>query len=332
MRPILLPKLANNTIDLIEQWILDNMPPYAEGAVLGMSGGVDSSVVAVLTKRAFNRLVTCGTCKYQNDGLCHTPGLVVPSRVPSDGHCSGAHGDVPLKLRGFSLPTNFNKVEDQHDAQRVAESYKILLEMIDLGPVVRETESLFFNKVVSGSLVQGLTSYDRGNMIARIRANILWTLAARYKSIVMGTGNKDEDYGVGYYTLLGDGAVYMNPIGFLSKRLVREVGTKLGLPEDLVKRMPTAGLEAGQTDEKDLGYTYEFVELVIEGIDQGFSLNDLVDHSMIEIAAWGVNKFRTRREAIFDILHRHDLAKRKAEYIRPKVPNIKLEYGVEEHV
>ena len=53
MKPILLPKLANNTIDLIEKWILDNMPPYAEGAVLGMSGGIDSSVVAALTCGAF---------------------------------------------------------------------------------------------------------------------------------------------------------------------------------------------------------------------------------------------------------------------------------------
>lgn len=282
MKPILLPKLANNTIDLIEKWILDNMPPYAEGAVLGMSGGIDSSVVAALT---------CGAFK------------------------SGSG----LKLRGFGLPTQINSPEDVRDASRIAEQFAIPFTVVNLAQMVESFEKNFPAE---------LSKYDRGNMIARQRANVLWTLAARYKSIVMGTGNKDEDYGVGYYTLIGDGAVYMNPIGFLSKRLVREVGTKLGLPEDLVKRTPTAGLEVEQTDEKDLGYTYEFVELVIEGIDQGFSLNDLVDHSMIEIAAWGVNKFRTRREAIFDILHRHDLAKRKAEYIRPKVPNIKLEYGL----
>jgi len=286
MKPILLPKLANNTIDLIEKWILDNMPPYAEGAVLGMSGGIDSSVVAALT---------CGAFK------------------------SGSG----LKLRGFGLPTQINSPEDVRDASRIAEQFAIPFTVVNLAQMVESFEKNFPAE---------LSKYDRGNMIARQRANVLWTLAARYKSIVMGTGNKDEDYGVGYYTLIGDGAVYMNPIGFLSKRLVREVGTKLGLPEDLVKRTPTAGLEVEQTDEKDLGYTYEFVELVIEGINQGFSLNDLVNHPMIEIAAWGVNKFRTRREAIFDILHRHDLAKRKAEYIRPKVPDIKLEYGVEEHV
>ena len=295
MKSILLPHLANNTIDLIEQWILDNMPPYAEGVVLGMSGGIDSSVVAALTHGAFK---------------------------------SGSG----LKLRGFGLPTKINSPDDVRDASRVVGQFAIPFTVVDLAPMVESFEK---------NLPTELSKYDKGNMISRLRANVLWTLAARYKSIVMGTGNKDEDYGVGYYTLLGDGAVYMNPIGFLSKRLVREVGTKLGLPKDLVERTPTAGLELEQTDAKDLGYTYEFVELVIEGIAQGFSLDDLAQHRQIvkewtycREQGWWANKFPygTTTEAIFDVLHRHDLAKRKAEYIRPKVPNIKLEYGVEERV
>jgi NAD+ synthase len=265
------------------------MPAYAEGAVLGMSGGIDSSVVAALTASAFRSYRVCN-----------------------------------LTLRGYALPTKLNSLDDVKDAQRVAELYKIQFEAVDLDPAVQGMDTLF---------ALGMSPYSHGNMISRLRANVLWTLAAHHKSIVMGTGNKDEDYGVGYYTLLGDGAVHMNPIGFLSKRLVRELGAQLGLPEDLVKRIPTAGLEPGQTDAKDLGYPYEFVELVIEGIDQGFSMWDLVRHpqivefdSILTVNSMSVMRSPSadRVQAVFDVLHRHDIAKHKAAYICPKVPDIKL--------
>jgi NAD+ synthase len=279
MRKILLPKLQiggpNDTISLIQRWIVDTMPAYASGAVLGMSGGIDSTVVAALTQQAF---------KDRDD----------------------------LILYGYALPTKLNSPADVEDAQWVADTFKIPFHVIDLDPAVRGMDNIF----------PRLEAYHRGNMISRTRANVLHTYAAKQNAIVMGTGNRDEDYGVGYYTLLGDGAVEMNPIGFLSKRLVREVGRCFGLPARLVERVPTAGLEANQTDEKDLGYTYAFVELVIEGLDQGFSLRDLTVHPQIrnEMPLAGA-----RDSAIFDILHRHDLALRKAKKVVAKVPDIKLE-------
>jgi NH3-dependent NAD+ synthetase len=148
----------------------------------------------------------------------------------------------------------------------------------------------------------------------------------------MGTGNKDEDYGVGYYTLTGDGLVHMNPIGFLSKRLVRELGAELGFPPRIVNRTPTAGLEPEQTDEGDLGYAYEFVELVVEGLDQGFALTDIVNHPQLCVsgllsngpkAKWHNNP-DGRLHAVLDVLVRHDIAKAKAALVRPKVPDIVL--------
>jgi NAD+ synthase len=83
--------------------------------------------------------------------------------------------------------------------------------------------------------------FHKGNMIARVRANVLSTKAATEKKIVAGTGNKDEDFGIGYYTLFGDGAVHLSPIGGLSKRLVREMASFLGLGGHIVNRVPTAG-------------------------------------------------------------------------------------------
>jgi NH3-dependent NAD+ synthetase len=106
----------------------------------------------------------------------------------------------------------------------------------------------------------------------------------------------------------------------------------MGLPKDLVQRTPTAGLEPGQTDARDLGYPYEFVELVVEGVDQGFSLWDLTRHPQIlqfgptlaGLRKWVGDSGPRSDRAVLDVLHRHDLAKRKASYICPKVPNIKL--------
>lgn len=304
MRPILLPRLPVDITETLADWILDNMPPYAKGAVLGMSGGIDSSTVAALTQHAFSRSYPPVNIEKDPDNpQCFLPDLV---------------------LLGYSLPTDLNAEADHSDAKRVAKMFDITFSSIDI-------RAMMDHFLVD----EPLSAYDKGNAISRMRANVLWTLAAHHKSIVMGTGNKDEDYGIGYYTLLGDGAVYMNPIGCLSKRLVRQLGKQLGLPDDLVNRTPTAGLEPDQTDEKDLGYTYEFVELVMEGIAQGFSLNDLGSHPQLRNELWRPGGRGGRWDAhggaapaIFDVLHRHDLALRKAEYIRPKVPRIELPLGL----
>lgn len=288
MRDIRLPQLQLHTRNDIIGWIRDKMPPWVEGAVLGMSGGIDSSVVAALTAKTFK-----GT---------------------------------DWKLRAYSLPSQINPEADKTDAQIVADMFHIPLETISVTSLAQAAVQL---PVLDDAL---LDKRVMGNLLSRLRAVVLWTLAEKHKCIVMGTGNKDEDYGVGYYTLTGDGLVRLNPIGCLSKRLVRKLGAELGLPERLVNREPTAGLELDQTDFKDLGYTYEFVELVIEARDQGFALEDAINHPQVK-AEW----IRMRRPAphtpwafgsidaaVIDVLHRHDIALAKAKLVRPEVPSIYL--------
>jgi len=282
MRKILLPKLEAHTFADIIAWIHDTVPPWAEGAVLGMSGGIDSSVVAALTAKAF-----------QGTGL---------------------------KLRGYALPSQISSLADTTDAGIVAKLCQIPLEVVPIGDLTCSMREV----------LPGLTDQPRtaGNATARQRAVILWTLAEMNHSVVMGTGNHDEDYGVGYYTLTGDGLVHMNPIGFLPKRLVRDLGGELGLPERLIRREPTAGLEKDQTDAKDLGYSYEFIELVIEAMDQGFAVGDIIYHRQI-LVEWervqkAGSKFGSVSEAVVDILHRHAIAEAKGTLVRPRVPSIHL--------
>ena len=90
--------------------------------------------------------------------------------------------------------------------------------------------------------------FHKGNMIARVRANVLSTKAATENKIVAGTGNKDEDFGIRLLHPLRRRRGALSPIGGLSKRLVREMAGFLGLDHAIVNRIPTAGLEPGQSD------------------------------------------------------------------------------------
>jgi len=170
------------------------------GAVLGLSGGVDSTTVAALTKSAFDR--------YNSENK-----------------------EKKLELTGYILPSSTNSPKDAEDGVKVAEKLGIKYETMSIDKIVEahNTTNPKATKVV----------YHKGNLMSRIRSNILSTKAATQKKLVIGTGNKDEDFGIGYYTLFGDGAVHLSPIGNLSKRLVRQMAGYKDF-SDLADRIPTA--------------------------------------------------------------------------------------------
>ncbi|MFH0892410.1 MAG: NAD(+) synthase [Candidatus Falkowbacteria bacterium] len=263
----------------------------ATGAVVGLSGGVDSSLTAALAAKAFK-------------------------------------GHADLELIGYILPSKVNVPADIDDGREVAEKLGIRHEIHDLESAVEGFRS---------SNPEAFSSaYHKGNLISRVRANVLNTKAATEKKVLLGTGNKDEDYGIGYYTLFGDGAVHLSPIGSLSKRLVRELAAYLGF-ERIARRAPTAGLEPGQTDFKDLGYDYDVVELVIEGLDQGIAAADLSSHPQVAplieagIERWrkefGEPRLNSPAEVIGNIIERHQAALVKGRLVSPEIAKVTLEYS-----
>ena len=256
------------------------------GGVIGLSGGVDSTTVAAITIKAY---------KEHNK----------------------KNPNKQLELLGYILPSNTNKQQDTLDALNVAKKLGIRVETINIEPIIqihRYTNPEAFNK-----------DYDKGNMTSRIRANILNTKAATYNKIVIGTGNKDEDYSIGYYTLFGDGAVHINPIGELPKRLVKKIATSLGFKE-ISQKEPSAGLEPNQTDHTDLGYTYNTIELITTAINQGLNKKQLINHpNIIKQTKKDLKKLRkyTNHEAIINnILQRHKTAKQKNEILHPPTAKI----------
>ncbi len=282
--------------DFIIQTVLETS---ASGCVIGLSGGVDSSTAAALIKTGFDR-----------------------------HNANPAKGQPELELVGYILPSSVNVTQDESDAESVAKHLGVRYEIHSIENLVdafKSTNPEAFENI-----------FHKGNMISRIRANVLSTKAATENKVLAGTGNRDEDFGIGYYTLFGDGAVHISPIAGLPKRLVREMAAFLGLDKQIIEREPTAGLEPGQSDFKDLGYDYDVVEIVSEGLEQGFSRDELIQHPQIvplierQIhqyqSVFGIEKFDSITAVVEDVLQRHQQAKNKMKIIHPPTPKITLSY------
>ena len=117
----------------------------------------------------------------------------------------------------------------------------------------------------------------RGNIMARCRMIVLYDQSEAFGGLVVGTGNKTEIL-LGYSTLYGDSACALNPIGDLYKTQVRQLSRAVGIPEVIIQKPPSADLWTNQTDEDELGFTYEEVDkLLYRIVDERFSLEECVD-------------------------------------------------------
>jgi NAD+ synthase len=137
-----------------------------------------------------------------------------------------------------------------------------------------------FEDLMSNFFVSELSS---ANSKSRLRMMTLYHIATTMKGIVVGTGNKVEDFGVGFYTKYGDGGVDISPIADLYKTEVRELGRYLGVPQEIVNAIPTDGLwDDDRKDEEQIGATYEELEWVMEyGIDK--QSHTVKEYNILEI-------------------------------------------------
>ncbi|NLW44205.1 MAG: NAD+ synthase [Syntrophomonadaceae bacterium] len=199
----------------LTEWIREKtIAAGCEGVVVGISGGIDSAVVAALAVRAFPG---------------RTLGVIMPCESqPEDVE----HGHLVAQKYGFEL-----KVVD------LLPIYKALVEILGEGDGPRS----------------GLA---RANIKPRLRMITLYYFAQERNYLVLGTGNKSE-LTIGYFTKYGDGGVDLEPIGDLVKSQVRELARYLEVPEAIINKPPSAGLWAGQTDEGEMGLSYEELDRFI---------------------------------------------------------------------
>ena len=212
---------TSEKVKFISNWIKDyvnNMPTKAESLVIGISGGIDSSVSSTLSAMTGLKTIV----------------LSMPIKQKSNQH------DLSLKHQDW-LVKNFKNVE----------AHTINLDELFLA----------FN----ASLSKFDSEHGMANSRARLRMTTLYQVAAANKGIVVGTGNKVEDFGVGFYTKYGDGGVDISPIADCNKTQVWELGKELGILKEIIDAPPTDGLwDDGRTDEGQLGLKYNELEEAME--------------------------------------------------------------------
>ena len=208
---------SSEKVKYISNWIrkyVDQMPSKAQSLVIGISGGIDSSVSSTLSAMTGLKTIV----------------LTMPIKQIENQH------DLSLKHQEW-LVKNFKNVE----------AYTISL------------DKLF--EIFSSTLNKFDNEHGFANSRARLRMTTLYQVAAANKGIVVGTGNKVEDFGVGFYTKYGDGGVDISPIADCNKTEVWELGKELGILKEIIDAPPTDGLwDDGRTDEGQLGFNYNELE------------------------------------------------------------------------
>ena len=207
--------------EIIIKWI-DNycksMPFTPKALVVGVSGGIDSSVVSTLSAMTGRKTIV----------------LSMPIKQIKSQH------DLSLK-HGKWLSSKFKNVEYN------------LIELENLFNTFKETLNKFDNE------------HGLANSRARLRMSTLYQAAAANTGIVVGTGNKVEDFGVGFYTKYGDGGVDISPIADCTKTQVWEIGKYLGISKEIINAEPTDGLwDDGRSDVKQLGMSYQDLEKAMQ--------------------------------------------------------------------
>ncbi|MFH1775236.1 MAG: NAD(+) synthase [Chloroflexota bacterium] len=200
-------------------WIKDQVATCGcRGVVLGMSGGIDSSVLAVLSERAQSR-----------------------------------------DMLGVIMPCHSNPQDEAH-ARAVASKFSVPTERVVLDSVY----DALLKVLPGGDAGPGVVRLALANLKARLRMLTLYYFANRLGYLVAGSGNRSE-LAVGYFTKYGDSGVDILPLGNLLKRQVRELARFLGVPAEIIEKPPSAGLWEGQTDEAELGCSYEQLDRCLIG-------------------------------------------------------------------
>ena len=208
-----------------------------EGVVIGLSGGLDSTVTLFLCVEALGK----------------------------------------NKVLGVMMPSEINKKEDLDDAVQVCKKLGVKYKIIRIDSIIKEFEKILD---LSDKLV-------KGNLMARIRMCILYYFANKENLLVVGTGNKSE-YLQGYFTLHGDIACDLLPLGNLYKTEVKELAKEIGVPGRIIEKTPSPGLWKGQTDEKELGISYEELDKILPLLEKRMSIKETHEET-------GIDEIKIRR-------------------------------------
>jgi NAD+ synthase len=196
----------------------------------------------------------------------------------------GAENVIALKM-----PYKTSHEESSHQADMMAKSLGIELKG---HPITPEADCIF-------SAIPNMNRIRKGNVMARLRMILLFDSAAEYNAMVLGTGNKTEIL-LGYTTWYGDSACSLNAIGDLYKTQVWELSAFLDLPEAIIAKVPSADLWADQTDEGELGITYEMADAILYHlVDKRYSIEKVLEEGferrLVDLVVERMRKYQFKR-------------------------------------
>jgi NAD+ synthase len=163
----------------------------------------------------------------------------------------------PVNVLGLSLPTSVSNPVDVADAAELCRYLGMRHEVVNIDPILAGYRTM-----------PGFTDtpYLLGNLMARTRMAVLYYYANRDNRLVCGTSNRSE-YLLGYCTKYGDNAADLQPLLHLYKTDIYIVAKELGIPEPIIKKVPSAGLWEGQSDEKEIGLSYAEIDASLKALE-----------------------------------------------------------------
>ena len=220
-----------------------------KNAVVGLSGGIDSAVVAVLAQKAFGKRLLC-----------------------------------------VLMPSHHSSKSSLEDARELCKKFDLQNETVSIEPMLKAYEEHHLD----------MDNLRIGNLSARLRMATLFDISAREGALVLGTSNKSELM-LGYGTLYGDIASAVNAIGDLYKSEIFELAEFLGIPDSIRTKPPSADLWAGQSDETDLGYSYDEIDFVLklyveERLEYETILSKGVDKNLLDMIISRIYKNQFKRK------------------------------------
>jgi NAD+ synthase len=195
----------------------------------------------------------------------------IDSAVAATFCCRAIGGD---KVLGLTLPSNVSNPADIEDAAALCKYLGMDHRVIFIEPMLEGFKRMPDFKE---------SRYLLGNLMARIRMTVLYYHANRDQKIVCGTSNRSE-YLLGYCTKYGDNAADLQPLLHLYKTEIYEYAKEMEIPESIIKKAPSAGLWEGQSDEEEIGLSYEKIDVSLKSLElQGWRATTPVEDKVLEL-------------------------------------------------